>query len=161
MLLFGVGIGPANLWLLSRYKRRIWLWWDVPVISLLTCLAVFGYSLASEGFIGRGKTASMTLLDERCHRATTFGYISYYCPLTPTVGPRFGVDTDVALLENVLDRWRFQRRGAGNSLRFVDWTSDQHLTSGWVSARCRRIFSSARTKTAANGLPSRRSGMGR
>ena len=38
---FGIGIGPANLWLLSRYKRRIWLWWNVPVLSLLTCLAVF------------------------------------------------------------------------------------------------------------------------
>ena len=49
VLLFGVGIGPANLWLLSRYKRRIWLWWNVPAISLLTCLVVFGYSLASEG----------------------------------------------------------------------------------------------------------------
>ena len=100
VLLFGVGIGPANLWLLSRYKRRIWLWWNVPAISLLTCLAVFGYSLASEGLTGHGKTASMTLLDERCHRATTIGYLSYYCPLTPSVGPRFGVDTDVALLDN-------------------------------------------------------------
>ena len=141
VLLFGVGIGPANLWLLSRYKRRIWLWWNVPVISLLTCLAVFGYSLASEGFTGRGKTASMTLLDERCHRATTFGYISYYCPLTPSVGPRFGVDTDEALLEHRIDPVRrFRSRGQETGLRFVDWTSDQHLTSGWVAARVPAYF---------------------
>ena len=75
VLLFGVGIGPANLWLLSRYKRRIWLWWNVPAMSLLTCLVAFGYSLASEGITGRGKTVSMTLLDERFHprpRSDTF-----------------------------------------------------------------------------------------
>ena len=35
VLLFALGIGPVNLWLLSKYKRRIWLWWNVPAISLL------------------------------------------------------------------------------------------------------------------------------
>jgi hypothetical protein len=141
VLLFGVGIGPANLWLLSRYKRRIWLWWNVPAISLLTCLAVFGYSLASEGWTGHGKTASLTLLDERCHRATTIGYLSYYCPLTPSVGPRFGVDSDVTLLENKLEPWRrYSPMGSTNSLRLVDWTNDQHLTAGWVTARVPAYF---------------------
>ena len=67
----------------------------MPAISLLTCLAVFCYALFSEGWTGHGKTASLTLLDERCHRATTIGYLSYYCPLTPSAGLQFGVDTDV------------------------------------------------------------------
>ena len=30
--------------------------------------------------------------------------------------------------------------GSTNSLRFVDWTSDQHLTSGWVTARVPAYF---------------------
>ncbi len=141
VLLFGVGIGPANLWLLSRYKRRIWLWWNVPAISLLTCLVVFGYSLASEGLAGHGKTASLTLLDERVHRATTIGYLSYYCPLTPSVGPRFGVDTDVTLLENTVEPWRrYAPRGPLGNLRLEDWTSDQYLVSGWVNARVPAYF---------------------
>ena len=141
VMLFGVGIGPANVWLLSRYKRRIWLWWNVPAISLLTCLIVFAYSLASEGITGRGKTASLTLLDERFHRAITIGYASYYCPLTPSVGPRFSVDTDVTLLENKLEPWRrFSTRGLSAGLRLVDWTNDQHLASGWVSARVPAYF---------------------
>lgn len=141
VLLFGVGIGPANLWILSRYKRRIWLWWTVPAISLLTCLVVFAYSLAAEGITGRGKTASLTILDERCHRATTIGYVSYYCPLTPWSGPRFGVDTDVALLDIQRESWRpYRPRGSSTSLRCVDWTEDQHLTSGWVTARVPAYF---------------------
>ena len=141
VLLFGMGIGPANVWLLSRYKRRIWLWWNVPAISLLTCLIVFGYSLASEGVVGQGKTASLTFLDERCHRATTLGYVSYYCPLTPSEGPRFGVDTDVALLENNPNAWGgYSPPGSSHGLRLVDWTNDQHLTSGWVNARVPTYF---------------------
>ncbi len=141
IMVFGVAIGPANLWLLSRYKRRIWLWWNVPAISLLTCLLVFGYSMASEGWAGRGKTATLTLLDERCHRATTIGYLSYYCPLTPG-GLRFNTDTDVAPLETISAHWRRFRspweRSAG--LCFVDWTHDQHLASGWIKARVPAYF---------------------
>jgi hypothetical protein len=141
VLLFAVGIGPVNLWLLSRYKRRIWLWWNVPAISLLTCLVVFAYSLASEGIRGRGRTASMTVLDERSHRATTIGYLSYYCPLTPSVGPRFSVDTDVTLLETQEEPWRrYLPRRSSTGLRLVDWTDDQHLTSGWVTARVPAYF---------------------
>ena len=34
ILLFSVAIGPVNVWLLSKFRRRIWLWWNVPVISL-------------------------------------------------------------------------------------------------------------------------------
>ena len=100
VLLFGVGIGPINVWLLSRDKRRISLWWNVPTISLLTCLAIFSYASFSEGWSGHGKVASFTFLDEGSHRATTIGYLSYYCPLTPWAGPHFGVDTDVALLDS-------------------------------------------------------------
>lgn len=139
VLLFGIGIGPANLWLLSRYKRRIWLWWNVPAISLATCLIVFAYSLASEGLTGHGRTASMTLLDERCHRATTIGYVSYYCPLTPSSGPRFGANTDVALLDNETQFRPYGRRG-DSGLHMVDWSVDQHLTSGWVNARAPAYF---------------------
>lgn len=140
VLLFGVGIGPANLWLLSRYKRRIWLWWNVPAISLLTCLTVFGYSLASEGWTGRGKTASLTLLDERCHRATTIGFFSFYCPLTPSSGPRFNTDTEVTLLDTQISPWRRFSSHGSDTMRFINWTKEQHLTSGWVTARVPTYF---------------------
>ena len=141
VLLFGVAIGPVNLWLLSRYRRRIWLWWNVPAISLLTCLTVFGYSVASEGWTGRGRTASFTLLDERARRATTIGYVSHYSPLAPG-GLRFGAETDVALLDTHAG-YRYRRYGYDEpsaDLRFVDWTHEQHLASGWMKARVPAYF---------------------
>ena len=45
MLVFAVLIGPVNIKLLARKKRRLWLLWTVPVFSLLTCVAVFGFML--------------------------------------------------------------------------------------------------------------------
>lgn len=139
VLLFAVAIGPANLWLLSRYKRRIWLWWDVPAISVLTCMAIFAYSVLSEGWSGHGKTASMTYLDQRTDRATTFGYASYYCPLTPSSGPHFGADTNVTMVgDSQYDP--YDRRRGSIEARYADFTSDQHLTTGWVRARVPAYF---------------------
>jgi hypothetical protein len=139
VLLFAIGIGPVNLGLLTWYKRRIWLWWSVPLVSFVTCLFVFAYALASEGITGHGQNASLTLLDERCHHAATLGYLSYYCPLTPSEGPHFSVDTDVALLSNTaLQPW--QRYSQEEGSLFVDWTSDQYLASGWVKARIPAYF---------------------
>jgi len=144
VLLFAVAIGPVNVWLLSKHRKRIWLWWNVPAISLLTCLAVFLYAMFSEGWTSRGRIASLTLLDERCHRATTIGYVSLYCPLTPG-GVHFGADSDVALLSHErpysgysspYSRYREPEGGP----RQVDWTSDQHLVSGWVTARVPAYF---------------------
>jgi ABC-2 type transport system ATP-binding protein len=141
VVLFSVAIGPVNVWLLSKYRKRIWLWWNVPAISLATCLAVFLYAMMSEGWTARGKTASLTLLDERCHRATTIGYVSLYCPLTPSRGLHFGVDTDVALLSRERSSYRYSRYGRREGgPYFVDWTSDQHLASGWVTARVPAYF---------------------
>jgi hypothetical protein len=143
VLLFGLGIGPANVWLLTKYKRRIWLWWNVPVISLLTCLMVFSYAVLSEGWTGRGKNATLTVLDERCHRATTFGYVSLYCPLTPSAGLHFADDTELAMLSSQVDWERNYSRASGRNsgtLRTVDWTNDQHLVSGWVTSRVPAYF---------------------
>ncbi len=140
VLMFGVVIGPVNLWLLSRCRRRIWLWWNVPAISLATCLLVFGYSVASEGWTGRGRTATLTLLDQRCRRATTIGYVSYYNPLAPG-GLHFDAQTDAALLDEDLGYRHYRSyRQQSTGLRFVDWTHGQHLASGWMKARVPAYF---------------------
>ena len=145
VLLFTIGIGPVNIWILSRYRKRIWLWWNVPAVSLLTCLAVFCYALLAEGWTPHGKIASMTVLDERSHRATTIGLVSYYCPLTPSGGLHFSPDTDVAPLTSEASLGYGYRpygpsRNELSGLRLVDWTRDQHFRSGWVTARVPAYF---------------------
>src|SRR5207247_11070803 len=73
MLVFVILIGPVNLIVLSKKKKKMWLLWTVPAISLLTCLAVSAYTVFSEGWGGRARYLSFTILDERSHRASTIG----------------------------------------------------------------------------------------
>jgi hypothetical protein len=128
MILFAVLIGPVNLLVLGRLNRRIWLLWTAPAISLLTCAAVFGYMLVSEGWSGHLRTEGLTILDESSHRAATIGWTAFYTPVAPSDGLHFGYDTELAP-QNVQDQ-----RHSGTACT-LDWTNEQHLASGWVTAR--------------------------
>jgi hypothetical protein len=96
MLLFAVAIGPVNLYLLARTKRRIWMLWTVPAIALATCAAVFGTMLCLEGWHARIRTEGLTLLDESTGRASTIGWTAFYTPITPRGGLHFSPDTELA-----------------------------------------------------------------
>ena len=126
MLLFAVAIGPVNLIVLSRKKRRIWMLWTTPAISLITCLAVFAYATFAEGWNRHARTDGLTLLDERSQRATTIGWTAFYSGLTPSDGLHFGYETELTPLAESMTT---------NIARTIDWTHDQHLANGWVTAR--------------------------
>jgi len=129
MLVFSLVIGPVNLYVLARRKRRIWLLWTVPVISLLTCLGVLGYMFLSEGWEGHVRTEGFTLLDETTHQATTLGWMAFYTPVVPSDGLHFSPQTELSpQLRH--DTFRMHNRG-----RTIDWTNEQHLASGWLTAR--------------------------
>jgi hypothetical protein len=129
MFLFTLGIGPINLLFLSRLKKRIWMLWTTPLISLATCVAVFGYMLISEGWEGQLRTDTLTLLDETTHRATTIGWTGVYSPLTPSDGLHFSYETEV-----ISQRFLEGEAGGARSCT-IDWSQDQHLAAGWVEAR--------------------------
>jgi hypothetical protein len=129
MFLFTLAIGPINFTILARKKRRIWLLWTTPVLSLFTCLAVFGYMLISEGWEGHLRIETLTLLDESSHRATTIGWTAVYSPLTPSDGLHFSYDTEV-----VTQRMHEGLQGGAHSCT-IDWSRDQHFATGWVEAR--------------------------
>src|SRR5205823_12860439 len=90
-------IGPVNISLLSRWKRRIWLLWTVPLLSGFTVLAVFGYMLLSEGWSRHLRIETITVLDESTLRAATVGWTAFYSPVTPGDGLHFSYDTEVTL----------------------------------------------------------------
>jgi len=126
MLLFAVAIGPVNLIMLSRKKRRIWLLWTTPVISLVTCFAVFAYATFAEGWKRVVRTEGLTILDERAHRATTIGWTAFYSALTLGDGLHFGYETELTP--------QISARNT-NKVLTIDWTRNQHLASGWITAR--------------------------
>ena len=147
MVLFAVVIGPVNLIVLARKKRRIWMLWTTPVISAITCLAVFTYATFAEGWDRRARTEGLTILDERVHRATTIGWTAFYSALTPSEGLHFGYETEVTPLVHSMTT---------NVGRTVNWTHDQHLASGWLTARVPAHFMVRKSETRRERVTVRR-----
>lgn len=147
MVLFAAAIGPVNLIVLSRKKRRIWMLWTAPVISIITCLAVFTYATFAEGWNRRARTEGLTVLDERVRRATTIGWTAFYSALTPSEGLRFGYETELTPLAHSMTT---------NVGRMVNWTHDQHLASGWMTARVPAHFMVRKSETRRERVTVRR-----
>jgi hypothetical protein len=132
MLIFSIIIGPATMIILARKNRRIWLLWIAPALSAVVCILTALYSIFSEGVTPTVNSVSVTLLDQQTHHATTIGMLGLYCPLTPSGGLHFTPDSEIATYGV-----RRYQTGSGKS---IDWTEDQSLESGWVSARVPAFF---------------------
>ncbi|MCI0684810.1 MAG: hypothetical protein L0Y71_22160 [Gemmataceae bacterium] len=152
MVLFVIVIGPVNVYWLGRAKRRLWLLWTVPGFALLACLALIGYMVVTEGWHGHVRSQTITILDEHAQRAATIGWIGYYCPTTPAGGLRFSDDTE---LTPHLD-FRHLRSGSRTAQPCsIDWTSQQHLTDGWVTAKVPLHFMLRRNEARLERLTAR------
>ena len=153
MLAFVVVIGPINLIWLARRRKKIWMLWTVPVIALVACLAVTAYALLGEGVSATSRLESFTILDESSHRATTVGWTAFYAPIAPREGLHFSYDTELAMVTPY--PWRY--RGGGTD-RTIDFSNDQHLDSGWVTARVPAYFKFRKSETRRERVTVRRSG---
>jgi hypothetical protein len=160
MLSFAVVIGPVNYVVLARRKKRIWLWWTAPAIAAVASLAVFGYAILAEGWQSSVRAEVMTILDENARRATTVGPTAFYAPLTPSDGLRFSYDTEVTpQLPSRGGYYAFASSGmSGGASRTIDWTEDQHLAGGWVTARVPAHFVVRKSEQRRERLNVRREG---
>lgn len=139
MLGFVIIIGPVNISLLGKMKKKIWLLWTVPVISFITVLLVFGFIIAYEGWDGHQRTQTLTYLDQPNQRATTLGWTGYYTPLVPSSGLQFSTQTELTLQDGYRDydghfHSNYSRYQAGNKQCAMDWSGGQSL-QGWLTAR--------------------------
>jgi hypothetical protein len=130
MLLFAVVIGPVNLYVLARKQCRIWMLWTVPLISVATSAGVVGYMFWTEGWHGHVRAEGLTVLDETSGRAATVGCIGFYTPLTPADGLHFAADTELTPIPR-----QDAQFGDRRPSRTLDWSTEQHLASGWLTAR--------------------------
>ncbi len=145
MILFAILTGPVTVLLLAKHNRRIWLFWTIPTMSVLTTLAIVCYMLLSEGITPTARVGGITILDERTRRAATLGFNGFYCPLSPRGGLHYGYNTEVTPRA-----FTSGFRMGGSPPRAVDWTTHQHLYDGWVQPRVPAYFalrtSEARTE---------------
>jgi hypothetical protein len=136
MLLFSVVIGPVNMHLLAKRKRKLWLFWTVPLISFITCVMVLGYMLFSEGTEGKVRVETFTVLDENTRRASTIGWLAVYTPMLGSGGLHFSPQTEVTYQNSDSSSVPYgHRQHRSGSALTIDWTRDQHLASGWQTPR--------------------------
>ena len=123
LLCFAVIIGPVNILFFYKKKKHLWVFWTIPAFSLLSTGLVVIYILMSEGIAASFRSESFTILNQPARRASTIGISAFYSPVGMKEGLRYGYNTEVTPLG------QFVSRG------YVDWTSDQHLRSGWISPK--------------------------
>lgn len=134
MVIF-TGLILVSMFVLARKNRRIWLLWVIPALSIGASLTLFGYSLLAEGITGTASSLSLTVLDERVGRAMTIGYLGFYSPLTPGNGLEFETTTEISPVIQEEYSYRYRYRRSSGSEYTMDWSTGQHLASGWISAR--------------------------
>jgi hypothetical protein len=128
---FAVLIGPVNYFYLRR-KRRLWLLLvTVPALALVTSVLLVGYSVAAHGFSIRSRIRSLTVLDQKSHRAVTVARLALFAGLAPARGMQFSPETAVYPV--------FPPMVEPGALA-VDWTENQSLESGWLLSRTRTQF---------------------
>jgi hypothetical protein len=155
MLTFVIVIGPINLFWLYRKRRKIWMLWTVPAIALLTCVAVTGFALFGEGVRATSRVETFTILDESSHRASTIGWTAFYTPITPSEGLHFSQDTELTPVRPTT--WYHNNGGRSNT---IDVSNDQHLESGWITARVPAYFKFRKSETRRERLTIREEGDG-
>jgi hypothetical protein len=136
--------GPVSLIVLARRNRRLWIFWIVPVLAVVTAALIIGASLGSEGWQKMAKSGSVTLLDENTGEAMTVGVIGFYTTLSPREGLLFSSDTEIdpAFFDPV-------------SSTDIDATNGQHLMSGWVKSRVSTYFTFRKAEHRRERLPLR------
>ncbi len=144
MLCFVIIIGPVNIFILARKKKKILILFTVPVISISFAFIIVLYSFISEGLSGKSASRSLTVLDEISHRATTYGVVGYYMPIAPWGGMKFDNNSYLRICKDYSYR---ETASYG-----MDWTNGQLLTSGWIQARLPVHFKIRKSETRRERL---------
>jgi hypothetical protein len=145
LTLFSLIIGPANYLFLRRRRRQALLVLTVPLISCAFILLLATYVVAGEGFGVHGRSASLTMLDQRRQQAATRGSVSLYAAgWTPGAGLRFPRDMAV------LPRGRDNRANAEEL--GLDLAESQRFAGGLVRARVPSNFETIAVRPARERL---------
>ncbi|MDN5279518.1 MAG: hypothetical protein PWR01_3483, partial [Clostridiales bacterium] len=130
---FAFVIGPVNVYVLHKLKRKIWVFWTVPVASIMCCGIILGYYIVFESSTLKVKKRSFTLLDEKNNRAITMGCMSVFSSASRPEGFKFGFDTEILPLLP-----RSYRNNDGGKFILLD--ENQSLTEGWIRPKIPRYL---------------------
>lgn len=125
---FALLIGPVNYYLLARQNCQGFLVVTIPLIALLSTLAIFAWSFVAHGISVRSRIRSVTWIDQSQQQAVSMARIAWFAGFAPSDGLRFSASTAFIPI------WH-QESQFGNG--HVDWTESQRLVRGFLRSRTR------------------------
>jgi len=134
--------GPLNLYALAKKNRRFWVFWTLPLVSLLASVALIGATLMDEGWVRIHRSRALTLLDETRGHAITAGLSGIYATMAPRGQVVFEPETEIRPMGNV---------GNGD----MEWDDGQRLFGSWVGTRVPSYFALRRSESRRERLPVR------
>ncbi|NCB37438.1 MAG: hypothetical protein EOM80_01605 [Erysipelotrichia bacterium] len=131
--LFAFLIGPVNVFVLHRIRRKIWVFFTVPFASLLCCSFIYTYYVIYESSTFKIKRQSLTLLDERENRAITLANYAVFSSRSRPEGFHYDMNTEVYPITK--DDYRSNDAG-----RYIFLDEDQHFADGWIKPKVPRYM---------------------
>ncbi|MBZ4416271.1 hypothetical protein [Myxococcus sp. RHSTA-1-4] len=122
---FALAVGPGGL-VLARRRGPVAVLVAVPVVSLITCVALIAWSVLVDGFAVHAARYSLTWLDGQRSRAVTLGVAAWYANLSP--GEVKFPASSALLPPDEQDE----------SLVDLDWTNGLTVTRGFLPPRTYR-----------------------
>ena len=116
IFLFVMLAGPVNLFLLTKYNKRIWLLVTVPALSFLFASAILLYVILSEGFKTDARIAVGSYLDQRNGMYSSMIQYAFYARTTPR-NVVFDSNDELNIVDDNNDSARLS----------VDWTSGKQI----------------------------------
>ncbi len=145
---FVVVIGPVNYFWLRRRQKLYLLLVLVPSFAALVTLGLFAYAMMADGLGVRVRVRSLTEIDQRVGRATSWSRLSYYAGLAPSDGLTFSEDVAILPIEpHEMLETKLQRQ------RTLEWADGkQYLRRGWLPSRVPTQYLAMRTRATKAGL---------
>ena len=152
LTLFVLGIGPVSFVVLRRWNRPNWLMFTVPIAAAIVTLGLISYALLTDGLSVRGRSRTITHLDQRAGIEATWSRQAYYAGLPPSGGLRYSDECAVYPID-------FAPQADYIRQRRMDWTgTEQHLQKGFLGSRETSQFLVQRCRPSSAGLDIERVG---
>lgn len=133
---FVVVLGPVNYAWLKRRNQLSLLIFTVPLGALFTIFSLSAYALLGDGVSTRVRTWSVTELDQRNGRGTSFSHQTYYAGIPPWGGLTFPSDAAVYPVDQLEERMGWGRDfELKRATRAANWDEGQNLTRGFIASR--------------------------
>lgn len=130
LVVFGVLIGPVNIFVLTFIRRPVLLFLTTPIIGIVFAAGVFAFGLLADGVRPSARSMTLTILDQPGQTAVSATLAAYYAPLTPGNGIVFSSEACV-MPSTDSESYDFNTP----AIRLDQSGAEQRFTSGLIRAR--------------------------